>query len=398
MGPTNERIKDLIIKHLKDELTVEEQLELQEWIRASDEHRLVFDRLSDPDGLNEELREFHEIQAAIWNKVDARIKVPGYSSTVVRPLWPRVRVYVVAASLLIIFATSFFWLASLFHAPSKARSVPTPVVAQDVAPGGNRATLTLGDGSRLVLDSAANGRLAVQGAAHVSKEKNLLSYTAGTEKVASPAIVYNTLTTPRAGQFQVVLPDGTKVWLNNASSLRYPTSFSGYSRIVELTGEGYFEVAKNTRPFSLKVRGLSVNVLGTSFNVMAYDDELRSKTTLITGKVSIAAASGNSVLSPGEQGIVDHSGAITILKDADIAAATAWQRGFFQYANANIADVLRQLARWYDVEVVFTMPIPDNYTFDGEIDRSLNLSRILKHLEKPDLHFHIEGKKLIVSK
>jgi ferric-dicitrate binding protein FerR (iron transport regulator) len=399
MAPTDERIKDLIIKHLKDELTVEEQLELREWIDCSDDNREIFHQLTDPEKLNEDLKEYYEAKINIWKKVDARIKVPDLSSPTVRPLWPRIRVYVVAASLLIIFATSYFWLASLFHAPSKARPASAPVVAQDVAPGGNRATLTLGDGATIVLEKTVNGSLAVQGAAHVSKEKNLLSYTAGTEKVNSPAILYNTLTTPRAGQFQVVLPDGTKVWLNNASSLRYPTSFAGHARLVELSGEGYFEVAKNvSKPFSVKLHDATVHVLGTSFNVMAYDDEPGIKTTLITGKVSIAAAAKQSVLSPGEQGIVDHSGAITILKDADTEAAIAWQRGFFQYANANISDVLRQLARWYDVEVVFTIPIPENYTFDGEIDRSLNLSRILKHLEKKDLHYHIEGKKLIVSK
>ena len=398
MGAPTERIKDLIIKHLKDELAVEEQLELQGWIDASDKNRAVFERLIDIDGLNEDLREFHEARVNIWNKVGARIEAGELASPPVRPLWRRIRVYVVAASLLIIFATSYFWLASLFHAPSKARPASAPLVAQDVAPGGNKATLTLGDGATIVLEKTVNGSLAVQGAAHVSKEKNLLSYTTGTEKVTSPAIVYNTLTTPRAGQFQVVLPDGTKVWLNNASSLRYPTSFTGSSREVELTGEGYFAVAKNRHPFSVKVRDLTVAVLGTSFNVMAYDDEPGIKTTLISGKVSITAAAKQSVLSPGEQSIVDHSGAITILKDADVAAATAWQRGYFQYTHANIADVLRQLARWYDVEVVFTIPIPENYTFDGEIDRSLNLSRILKHLEKKDLHYQIEGKKLIVSK
>jgi ferric-dicitrate binding protein FerR (iron transport regulator) len=159
-------------------------------------------------------------------------------------------------------------------------------------------------------------------------------------------------------------------------------------------------VAKDvTKPFTVKVQGAEVHVLGTSFNLMAYDDEPGIKTTLLSGKVSVAAAASKpSVLSPGEQGVVDRTGALTILKDADTAAATAWQRGYFQYTHANIGDVLRQLARWYDVEVVFTIPIPDNYTFDGEIDRSLNLSRILKHLEKKDLHYQIEGKKLIVSK
>jgi ferric-dicitrate binding protein FerR (iron transport regulator) len=397
MGATNERVKDLIIKHLKDELTVEERSELQEWVDASDENRLVFEQLSDPVRLHEDLMEFHEARVNIWNKVDARIKAPGFSAPLIRPLWPRIRVYVVAASLLIIFATSYFWLASLFHAPSKARPASATVFAQDVAPGGNKATLTLADGSKMVLDSAVDGSLAVQGGSKVLKNKDQLAYAVSASTVA---VVYNTLTTPRAGQFQVVLPDGTKVWLNNASSFRYPTRFAGGARVVELTGEAYFEVAKDmSKPFTVKIHDVAVHVLGTNFNLMAYDDEPGIKTTLVSGKVSVAAVAAKpSVLSPGDQCIVDRTGALTIVKDADTAAATAWQRGYFQYTHANIGDVLRQLARWYDVEVEFTIPIPDNYTFDGEIDRSLHLSRILNHLEKKDLHFHIEGRKLIVSK
>jgi len=198
----------------------------------------------------------------------------------------------------------------------------------------------------------------------------------------------------------VVLPDGTKVWLNNASSLRYPTSFSGPFREVELTGEGYFDVAKNeTKPFIVKLRDITIHVLGTTFNVMVYNDEPESRTTLISGKVSIEVSKSRpTILTPSQQAVVYGSGDLLVNKNVDTEEVTAWQRGFFHYTKANIRDVLRQLARWYDVEVEFTIPVPEDYTFDGEIGRDLNLSTILKHLEKKDLHFHIEGKQLIVTR
>jgi transmembrane sensor len=394
----NDRIKGLIIKHLKEELTVEEQLELQSWVALSGENREIFDQLTDPDILNAALVELHEARINIFNKVNAKITSSDLlSPTIVRPLWRRIRIYVAAASLLIVFATSYFWLASLFTNPSKARPVSATVAVQDVAPGGNKAILTLGNGSTIILQNAADGKLSEQGASHVSKRKDQLAYK--TLAGASSAVVYNTLTTPRAGQFQVILPDGTKVFLNNASSLRYPTSFTGSSREVELTGEAYFDVAKNSlQPFSVLAGGETVHVLGTSFNIMAYGDEPAIKTTLVTGKVSVNSAGKQSVLSPGEQAILPHNGTMTIAKEADIEGATAWQRGFFHFTHANISDVLRQLARWYDVEVQFTIPVPEDYTFDGEIGRSLNLLSILKHLEKKDLHFTIENKKLIVSR
>jgi hypothetical protein len=261
--------------------------------------------------------------------------------------------------------------------------------------------LTLANGSTIVLENAANGSLTVQGASQVTKDKDLLAYTNSKTTGAgstSTAIVYNTLSTPRAGQFQVMLPDGSKVWLNNASSLRYPTAFSGKSREVTLNGEAYFEITKDAaKPFIVRVNELAVNVLGTTFNIMAYNDEPIIKTTLLTGKVSLAAGGKESFLSPAEQAGISRNGSWKILKGVDTDEAIAWQRGYFHFTHEDIGGVLRQLSRWYDVEVEFTIPVPD-YTFDGEIGRDLSLSSILRHLEKKDLHFQIDGKKLIVSK
>jgi ferric-dicitrate binding protein FerR (iron transport regulator) len=406
MERPNERIAYLFIRHLKDELTVEEQLELREWVNVSEHNQAIFHQFTDPDNLNGALKEYSTLEASIWDKIDAKMKTADLSEEApvynIRPNKRRRWIYVAAAAVLLFLSiTSYFWLASRFNLSSKARPASAPVGAKDVAPGGNKATLTLSNGSTIVLENAADGHLAEQGSSDISKQKNALSYTTTPANGAtSAAVVYNTLTTPRAGQFQVILPDGTKVWLNNASSLRYPTTFSGATREVELTGEAYFEVAKNTsQPFSVKIPNAVIHVLGTSFNIMAYNDEPTVKATLLTGKVSIAAAAGKqTVLSPGEQGILTHAGEITMAKDVDTEEAIAWQRGYFHYVHANIGDVLRQLARWYDVEVIFTTPVSDDYTFDGEIGRDLNLSTILKYLEKNDLHFHIEGKKLIVTK
>jgi len=407
MENPNERTRYLIMQHLKGELTIHEQLELQEWINSSNDHRAIFDQLSDPDSLKDELREYFEAQANIWDKIDAGIKTPSYIEApaesftpTISPIRRHTRAYIAAASLLAIIIAGYFWLRPK-HTPNEGRPVSAPVAAGDVAPGGDKAILTLANNSTIVLENTANGQLVTQGAARVSKNENSLSYTVAASGQGKPteAVVYNTLTTPRAGQFQLVLPDGTKVWLNNASSLRYPTSFSGPTREVQLTGEAYFEVAKNsTQSFLVRVPNATVHVLGTSFNIKAYTDEPAIRATLLNGKVAINTATHQSILSPGEQGMFDQDGIITIAKNVDTEEVIAWQRGFFNFTGAGLNEVLHQLARWYDVEVVYATAPPPHYTCDGEIGRNLSLTTILKHLERKDVHFQLEGKRLIVSR
>jgi len=401
MGELNHRIKDLIIKRLKDELTVEQQLELQEWINASDHNREVFHQLTDPEQLDKALKEYYEAKTNIRDKIDAQIKILTLSEShpvpYARPFGRRLRIYVAAAVLLIVFITSYFWLASRFDSSSKARPASAPVAVQDVAPGGNKATLTLANGSTIVLENAADGHLTEQGAAQVSKQKNALSYTTAlSNSTASPAIIYNTLTTPRAGQFQVVLPDGTKVWLNNASSLRYPTSFSAPSREVELTGEGYFEVAKNTsKPFSVKLSDVTVHVLGTSFNIMAYNNESTINTTLVEGAVKVSQHDHQTRLAPGEQVQLDKQGTMKKNK-VNVASIIAWKNGFFNFSHTDFQGAMRQLSRWYDVDVIYKGAIPER-SFSGVIDRQLGLSQVLKIFESDDCTLTIEGKSIIVS-
>jgi transmembrane sensor len=412
------RLKALILKHLREELTSSEQDELQHWINHSEENRELFGQLTDPDKLRKNMQEFHEARATIWDKIDLQVaeeKAARESDTretdtsdtprTKRRIWA----YAAAASLLLL-STGIYLLQLRSSGPATSANIAGGL--QDIPPGGNKASLTLANGSVILLEKRVNGRLAEQGTTSITKDSNLLAYTAALPAADQPPASFNTLTTPRSGQFQLVLPDGSKVWLNNASSLRYPVSFQGPSREVTLlSGEAYFEIVPITYPgehsripFTVKINGLAINVLGTSFNISAYPDEESIKTTLITGKVQLAGTQHQAILEPGEQAVIGRDQIIlgrgqewTIRKDVDTDEAIAWIRGYFHFNHENIREVLQQLARWYDVEVEFRIPAPD-YSFDGEIGRDLTLLAILKHLEKKDMHFHIEGKKLIVSK
>jgi transmembrane sensor len=413
MDKINPKIAEFIVRQLRQQsLTADEQLKLQEWIDHSDQNRADYQQLRDPVKLNEWVQEYRDLHSSIWSKVDAGMRAAAtedaedniHTLTIKRR---RINRYIAAAAILLAFLFSYAWLASLFNAPSKARPVSAPVVVQDVAPGGDKATLTLGNGSTLALDSTIDGQLAEQGMAHISKEKNLLTYTAVTgNKSASTVSLYNTLTTSRSGQFNIVLPDGTKVWLNNASSLRYPTSFSDASREVELIGEGYFEVSKNKQlPFHLKVNDMHIEVLGTHFNIMAYEDEPVKLATLLTGSIKVSRHNSDVLLKPGEQAQVDtrdknsgnnsSSKQISIVKNVDLDGSIAWKNGYFHFNRDNLQTVMRQLARWYDVDIAYEGDIPHR-EFDGDIQKRLPLSQLLEKLGKNGIHFKRDGRKIIV--
>ncbi|GEL10300.1 FecR family protein [Flavobacterium glycines] len=262
----------------------------------------------------------------------------------------------------------------------------------DKDPGKSGAILTLSNGSKIVLDSVGNGLLANQNNTTVSKKNGGLVYKAG----RNARVAYNTMTTPRARQYNLELSDGTKVWLNASSSIIFPTSFAPNERKVILTGEAYFEVAKDKkRPFRVAVNGMQVNVLGTHFNINAYDDEASVNTTLLEGSVLITEKAKKVLLKPGQQAQKQKSGAITVNDNVNLEEVMGWKNGVFYFENANLQTVLRQLSRWYDVDVVFEKGIPAR-TFEGEIQRNLQLSQVLKILEKNKVHFKIDGNVLRV--
>jgi ferric-dicitrate binding protein FerR (iron transport regulator) len=209
-------------------------------------------------------------------------------------------------------------------------------------------------------------------------------------------VLYNLLSTPRSGQYQLVLADGSRVWLNNVSSLRFPTTFTGKERVVELSGEAYFEVAKDAaRPFIVKIGKESVEVLGTSFNIMAYPEEGGTQTTLVNGAVRVKT-SGNTVeLQRDEQARVNANGGLTVLRHVNAEDIASWRNGFFYFGRASFEAIMRQLARWYNIEVVYEGKVPQ-MEFGGKIDRELSLDELLKYLDKNQLHFRLEGRRLVV--
>lgn len=293
-----------------------------------------------------------------------------------------------------------------------------PAATVDIAPGGNKAILTLADNSTVILDSAANGAIAQQGNAKVVKLSNgqLMYQSAIPDKLGQAgnrqsAMTYNTLSTPRGGQYQLVLPDGSKVWLNAASSITYPTAFTGNERKVQITGEAYFEVTHNSQmPFVVEKGSMAVEVLGTHFNINAYDDEEAMKTTLLEGKVKVGSrqwavgseekAEGKEhsvILKPGEQVSLSHSSQLSQPIPVQTDEVMAWKNGLFQFENADIRSVMRQLSRWYDVEIAYKQPSELKDKVSIEFPRSFNLSDVLKIMESTaGVKLQMEGKKIIV--
>jgi transmembrane sensor len=275
---------------------------------------------------------------------------------------------------------------------------------KDLQPGGNKATLTLADGSVIVLDSTRHGKIANQQNIVIKADEDgkIVYDEAGDETLPdSPApaktVAMNMLATPRGGQYQLVLPDGTKVWLNAASSLKYPAAFTGDERRVELTGEAYFEVSKDpSKPFYVKTASQTVAVLGTHFNINSYADETATKTTLLEGSVKVTGNNGQSVkIKPGEQA-VNIASAISIKENVDTDEAVAWKNGKFMFRNTDLQTIMRQLSRWYDVDVEYQGTMAQKH-YMGRISRNVPVSQIFEILKTSGLNFTINGRKIIVK-
>lgn len=309
-----------------------------------------------------------------------------------------------AAVILILLATGTYFI---FSSKSPKQEIVNTTISQpenDIVPGGSKAVLTLADGSAMVLDNASNGTISQQGNITVQKLNNgLLTYSVNGKQVTEKdEAFYNTIATPRGGQYQVTLSDGTKVWLNAASSIRFPVVFTGAERKVVITGEAYFEVAKNkAMPFKVKATSSEIEVLGTHFNVNAYSDEASIKTTLLEGliKVSAPGVAGNpspKFLRPGQQVDINKAGTVNVTNHADIEEVMAWKNGHFQFKKADLKMVLRQISRWYDADIVYTGNVDIHFT--GQLTRNENVSSVFEKLALTgEVHFKIEGKKIIVS-
>lgn len=292
----------------------------------------------------------------------------------------------VAASVLTVLVSTYLFYS---HIQKKEVMSVQANAATNGEPGQNGALLTLADGSTIALDSAGSGTIATQNGVTVINADGQLQYKA--MESGNVTIAYNTLVTPKARQYNLVLPDGTRVWLNAASSIKYPVAFNGVDRNVEITGEAYFEVSHNAKPFKVKAGSTEIIDLGTAFNVYAYNDEPALKATLLQGAIKIQ----DKILKPGEQAQVNGS-TMRVTKLSDAGDVIAWKNGEINFEHVDVATLLRQVSRWYDVEIVYKEALPQTRLL-GTISRQTNLSTIVKVLNEYGISCKIEGNKLIVA-
>jgi len=422
----NQTLVDLLIKYERDELSAEENSMLQEWLLIPGNAE-IFEGLIHDESLLVELKQDHFRKKRILARVKTSeklhrpLRIAGEKGqTSRRVILIRHWRWAAAMIVLTLSVSAYFWYSHNFGIGLEGKKGLVSI-ANDVLPGGNKAKLILSNGSSVTLDSAKDGIISNYQGGNISKTQDgKLQYTkatsADTESHPNQGVAYNTLITPRGGQYFVELSDGSKVWLNAASSLRYPVKFSQKERTVELSGEAYFEIAAihsapspgsegGKIPFTVKLSHrlgeadeTQINVLGTHFNVNAYDDELEVKATLLEGAVSVTRGDENITIKPGQQAQISPDKKISVIDGADTEEAVSWKNGITSFKDADIKNIMRKVSRWYNVDVVFEGEIPER-TFHGGISRNSNLSDLLGVLKHYKINFELESdnKKLIVK-
>lgn len=382
MNQNDARYLELAEKWLNGSITPEEELEYAEWY-----NRHHTDEVLELDPHYASTRDEHRLK--ILQQINARRK----HKFILR----RRLVRFAAAILLLIAGGAIFWFFNQHKTSAPVISHDAQPVHNDIMPGKSGAILQLADGRTIILDTASNGNLASSSAANVIKSSDALSFLV--KDGDQPALPeYNTLVTPRGRQQELQLADGSKVWLNAQSSIRFPSTFPGNFREVTITGEAYFEVAKNPqKPFIVHVNNSSIEVLGTHFNVMAYNNEPAMATTLLEGAIVFHSNNQNLILRPGQQSRLLSNGNLVLIPDADIDLAVAWKNGLQAFDQADLKTIMRQVGRWYNVDIDFVGELPSR-TFSGGIPRSASLSQLLQLFKATNIHFKIdaENKKLTV--
>ncbi len=390
---------------MQNKCSPDEAKQVLEWLASEDYNEKQSDAINEL--LTEAISTQHHLESDVKNQLnerwDAILKSieDGDSnnpeSEKVRTIsWWR---WVAAALFIISLSGSVFYLLnSKSNKNSPIATVNERRENADIMPGGNKAVLILDNGKQMILEDVGDGRLAQQGNSIVIKDGNNLKYN---ENNKNGNVVYNTVITPKGGQYQLSLADGTKVWLNSSSSIHFPVAFNASGRRVEITGEVYFEVAPDvSKPFVVSFTTADKNkseitVLGTRFNVMAYSDEEVSKTTLLAGSIKLACNGKEAILLPRQQAsLKDQS--LNILNNVNIDEVIAWKNGYFQFDGASLEQVMRQVARWYDVSVVYKGGVP-NRKFGGKIPMNSNLSEVIKIFKASNVKFTIEGKTIIIE-
>ncbi|MFF5381197.1 FecR family protein [Pedobacter suwonensis] len=365
--------RKLLDKYISGNCTPEEMAVVEDWY-----HQLPFEKNAPQ----------HSVIAAskkeVWNRLNRGRK----SLKLVTVKW-----IAVAASIILCLSVVLYFVTRHSAAPLTAKAE-----LKNILPGRNKAVLTLADGTIVNLDDAKNGQIADQSGIVIRKAKNgQLEYII--KEIPNAKVTgSNTITTPRGGTYQVNLPDGTKVWLNAATTLKYPYAFAKNERLVELNGEAYFEVSKDrARPFRVKTAAQTVEVLGTHFNINAYRDETVVKTTLLEGAVKVSTPSGSVNLHPGEQSLLNAASArLSLNEQVDIDKEMAWKNNVFAFDNDDLQSIMRQISRWYDVDVVYHGKITSE-KYVGEIPRNSNLAEVFQILELNHVHIDARGKVLTIT-
>lgn len=369
-----ERFLLLAQKWVEGSITEEELREYTDWLKEIDPDASI--HVSPEQAASKE-----DHRKKIYESLQYRIKRDNNSQT--KKL---LRIYLqraaILAALILLGYTTYLVTGDSPKQPAGEEIAATPV---DIQPGTNGAILTLASGKVIILDTAANGALEN----NIMKSQETLVFESVS---AGETVQYNTLSTPRARQQQLILPDGSRIWLNAESSIRFPTAFTGKTREVEITGEVYFEVMPDRfKPFKVNVQDASVVVLGTHFNVMAYPNEKNLEATLLEGAIRFENGSAQQLLKPGQQVKRSSGNQLELITNPDIELIMAWKNGFQSFKKADIRTILRQITRWYDVDVEFDVPIPDDISFTGEIPREVTLSQLLKALESKQLQFTLDA-------
>lgn len=387
-------IEALIIKYLKGELTEEESNLLGTWRQESPENESLFAELTDDIQLTQQFNAFLEIDQ---EKGSRRLRASIGQKERPEPLYLRRLYWSVAASVLLLIGS--YWAYRSLTNPHHSHEVAVAQVADVAAPSTSNAVLTLANGKRIIIDSAQNGVMARQGQVRLVKsEDGQIAYEVkGTGAKEAPS--FNMLENPRGSKIvSIMLSDGTKIWLNSESTLKYPTYFSGKERKVEITGEAYLEVAHNAKqPFIVLKENTEVTVLGTRFNINTYEEEPSLKITLLEGRISVKHSGRSALLAPGQQAAISRSeGKINISDDIDTDGVVAWLNGQFVLDGTRLTSLMNQISRWYNVEVVYKTNIT-NKAFGGIIDRNVPLSRMLEALRENEVNCRLEGGKVIVG-
>jgi hypothetical protein len=389
------QIRKLYIKYLQGNSSAEELITLMRHFDRYGEKSSLVDLiekelLQEPPNTEDSLTVKQGLSKN-YALLNAQLTTKGSKKTI--SLW-----WFSAAACLLL-AIGAIWVAYFSKGlNNKELSATKKHYTNDLPAASNKAILTLENGKKISLNDSDEGILAQDNGISVQKNKDgQVTFVLKGKDPNNAQTTYNTISTPKGGKYDIVLSDGTKVYLNAASSLKFPNTFKGSDRAVILTGEAFFEVAKNKqKPFIVNANGMEIKVLGTHFNVMAYDDEKNIQTTLVEGAVELKGKNAKALLKPGEQGSFSNQDNRINVMPVDVNIATAWKNGYFVFNNSSLQEVMRQLARWYDLKIVYDGQVPES-EFNGRIKRNSSLKKVLQVLQSSNVDFSLTGNTLTIK-